>query len=125
MCVTRFCYFHRKEYLTLRGLFSSCCMDFRRRSVMCYGSPTIVAVTRTRVLSLILCSGQQLRWGPTFNPKLYPAAFRSPLDHPFTCWSRARVLRKLRIIFNILYREARRKHKADYRRRFTSRTLHQ
>ena len=34
-------------------------------NVMFHGSPKIVAVTRTRVLSLILCSGQQLYWGPT------------------------------------------------------------
>lgn len=39
--------------------------DSECRGMMYHGSPIIVAVTRTRVLSLILCSGQQLHWGPT------------------------------------------------------------
>jgi len=49
--------------------------SFQRRSVMYHGSPMIVAVTRTRVLSLILCSGQQLHWGPIYCPILHLTVF--------------------------------------------------
>lgn len=51
-----------KTALSFRGFFP---LMISSRKVLYHGSPIIVAVTRTRVLSLILCSGQQLHWGPT------------------------------------------------------------